>query len=63
MTYLDLDAIRRRSDDYLNIADRMVDEDQSKARAAIGFAAVLTASDVPDLLDEVERLHAELEES
>jgi hypothetical protein len=56
MTYLDLDAIRQRSDDYLNI-------DSRATPAAIGFLAVLTASDVPDLLDEVERLRAELEES
>ena len=60
MTHLDLDAIRKRSDDYLGLADRM--NDDRTTAAAIGFAAVLTAADVPDLLAEVERLRAELED-
>ena len=67
MTYLDLDAIRKRSDDYLGLADRMDDGripglNSQTTAAAIGFLASLTAADVPDLLDEVERLRAELED-
>jgi hypothetical protein len=53
---VDLDAVRRRSNAYMTLADQM----KTTHSFGLGLLAALSAADVPDLLTEVQALRAEV---